>query len=45
MVLADDLRARADEAESLVRLPDDMAKGLENSGIIRMLARKEYDGF
>ncbi|KJF24285.1 hydroxylase [Rhodococcus sp. AD45-ID] len=45
VALADDLRARAEEAESLGRLPDDMAKGLKSSGIIRMLARKEYDGF
>jgi 3-hydroxy-9,10-secoandrosta-1,3,5(10)-triene-9,17-dione monooxygenase len=45
VAMADDLRSRAEEAESLGRLPDDMAKSMKHAGIIRMLARKEYGGF
>ncbi|PYE14343.1 alkylation response protein AidB-like acyl-CoA dehydrogenase [Williamsia limnetica] len=45
VAIADEIRAQADEAESLGRLPDEMAKGLKHAGIIRMLARKKYDGF
>lgn len=44
IAMADDLRSRADEAESLGRLPDDMAKGIRHAGTMRMLARKEYGG-
>lgn len=43
--LADDLRSRPEQAESLGQLSDEMAKGLKHSGIIRMFARKKYDGF
>lgn len=45
VAMADDIRAQADESESLGRLTDEMAKGLKHAGLIRMLARKEYDGF
>ena len=45
MDMADELRAGAEESEKLGRLSDDVAKGLKQSGIIRLLQRKTYDGF
>lgn len=42
--IADELRAGAEEGESLGRLPDDMAKRLKQAGIIRLLQRKKYRG-
>lgn len=43
--IAEELRAGADEGESLGRLPDDMAKRLKQAGIIRLLQRKKYNGY
>lgn len=43
--IADDLRAQADEAELLGRLPDDSAKKLKAAGPIRLLQPKKYGGF
>ncbi|GAB99151.1 putative hydroxylase [Gordonia namibiensis NBRC 108229] len=45
MDMADELRAGAEESEKLGRLSDDVAKGLKQSGIIRLLQRKTYDGY
>ena len=45
VAIADEIRAGAEEGESLGRLPDDMAKGLKDAGLIRLLQRKKYSGF
>lgn len=45
VAIADDLRAAADESESLGRLGDGMAKQLKEAGLIRLLQRKKYNGF
>ncbi|MGA4792040.1 acyl-CoA dehydrogenase family protein [Nocardia sp. AB354] len=45
IAIADEIRAGAEEGESLGRLPDDMAKGLKDAGLIRLLQRKKYNGF
>ncbi|WP_280218209.1 acyl-CoA dehydrogenase family protein [Nocardia neocaledoniensis] len=45
VAIADDLRAAADESDSLGRLSDGMAKQLKEAGIIRLLQRKKYNGF
>ncbi|MFD4407768.1 acyl-CoA dehydrogenase family protein [Nocardia sp. NPDC058499] len=45
VAIADQISAQADESESLGRLSDDTAKGLKHSGVMRMLARRKYDGF
>lgn len=45
VAMADDLRGEADASDSLGRLTDDLATGLKNSGIIRMLQRKTYGGY
>ncbi|WP_036503442.1 MULTISPECIES: acyl-CoA dehydrogenase family protein [Nocardia] len=43
--IAEEIRNGADEGDSLGRLPDDMAKGLKDAGVIRMLQRKKYNGY
>jgi 3-hydroxy-9,10-secoandrosta-1,3,5(10)-triene-9,17-dione monooxygenase len=43
--IADEIRAQADEAELLGRLPDDTAKKLKAAGPIRLLQPKKYGGF
>ncbi|RPA02544.1 acyl-CoA dehydrogenase family protein [Gordonia sp. OPL2] len=43
--IADEIRAQADEAELLGRLPDDTAKKLKAAGPIRLLQPKRYGGF
>ena len=45
VAIADEIRAGAEEGDSLGRLPDDMAKGLKDAGIIRLLQRKKYNGY
>ncbi|MFI7189131.1 acyl-CoA dehydrogenase family protein [Nocardia nova] len=45
VAIAEEIRAGAEEGESLGRLPDDMAKGLKDAGLIRLLQRKKYNGF
>ena len=45
VAIADEIRAGAQEGESLGRLPDDMAKSLKQAGLIRLLQRKKYDGY
>ncbi|NKY43683.1 acyl-CoA dehydrogenase family protein [Nocardia cerradoensis] len=45
IAIADEIRAGAEEGESLGQLPDDMAKGLKDAGLIRLLQRKKYNGF
>ncbi|MEV3964394.1 acyl-CoA dehydrogenase family protein [Nocardia sp. NPDC050193] len=45
VAIADEIRAGAEEGDSLGRLPDDMAKGMKDAGIIRLLQRKKYDGY
>ncbi|MFW0786947.1 acyl-CoA dehydrogenase family protein [Gordonia sp. CPCC 206044] len=43
--IAEDIRAQADEAELLGRLPDDTAKKLKAAGPIRLLQPKKYGGY
>lgn len=43
--MADQLAARAEEAEELGRVPDASAKLLRESGIMRMLQPQDYGGF
>ncbi|MBF6447296.1 hydroxylase [Nocardia elegans] len=43
--IAEEIHNGADEGDSLGRLPDDMAKGLKDAGVIRMLQRKKYNGY
>ena len=43
--IASDIRAQADEAELLGRLPDDTAKKLKAAGPIRLLQPKRYGGY
>ncbi|MDG3009765.1 hydroxylase [Rhodococcus sp. D2-41] len=45
VALADDLRAQAEEAERLGKLPDDTAKKLRAAGPIKMLQPKKFGGF
>lgn len=42
---SDELRAGADESDKIGRLTDDVAGVLRQSGIIRLLQRKKYNGF
>ncbi|MDQ8706021.1 acyl-CoA dehydrogenase family protein [Streptomyces sp. LHD-70] len=43
--MAEQLRSQADEAERLGKLPDDTAKKLKESGVIRMLQPAEHGGY
>ncbi|MBY8855128.1 hydroxylase [Nocardia sp. CA2R105] len=45
VAIADEIRAGAQEGESLGRLPDAMAENLRQAGLIRLLQRKKYNGF
>lgn len=45
VAVADEIRAGAEEGESLGRLPDEMAKSLKDAGLIRLLQRKKYNGY
>ncbi len=45
VAMADEIRAGADDSDRLGRLTDDMAAGLRQSGIIRLLQRKKYNGY
>ncbi|NIH83852.1 acyl-CoA dehydrogenase family protein [Amycolatopsis granulosa] len=45
VAMADELRAGADDGETLGRLPDDMAKRLRQAGLIRLLQRTKYHGY
>ena len=45
VAIADEIRAGAQEGESLGRLPDAMAESLRQAGLIRLLQRKKYDGY
>ncbi|MFF3566606.1 acyl-CoA dehydrogenase family protein [Nocardia jiangxiensis] len=45
VAIADEIRAGAQEGESLGRLPDAMAENLRQAGLIRLLQRKKYNGY
>ncbi|MCD2112897.1 hydroxylase [Rhodococcus rhodochrous] len=45
VAIADEIRAGADDSDQLGRLTNDMAAGLRQSGIIRLLQRKKYNGY
>ncbi|WP_068166001.1 acyl-CoA dehydrogenase family protein [Rhodococcus phenolicus] len=45
VAIADQIRAGGEESESLGRLTDEMAKGLKDAGIIRLLQRTKYNGY
>jgi 3-hydroxy-9,10-secoandrosta-1,3,5(10)-triene-9,17-dione monooxygenase len=45
VAMEDELRSGAEESDALGQLAPDMAKGLRDAGIIRLLQRKKYDGY
>ncbi|WP_280491501.1 acyl-CoA dehydrogenase family protein [Nocardia asiatica] len=45
VAIADEIRAGAEESDSLGRLTDGMAQQLKEAGLIRLLQRKKYNGY